>query len=629
MRNLLIILCVVNSLPLVGKETKYPVASIPEALLKDATSVVRMDQQLFEIKDPGKATYVVEYAVTIMDESAYERAIFREPYDKFRKIKSIKAAIYDKYGEVVKKIKDEDITDMSMIQSLSSFDDNRVKYFDPEYKFFPFTIEYSYEIQFSGLLSYPSWSPYQNYKESVEHSSMTVIADNAFEFKYFLKNKAPEPVISSDDTRKIYKWEMMDLPSQDYQYFTQADDEDPTVYLAPKEFEIGGEHGFNNTWQEFGRWISKLNENGNNLSAEAQAEILALVKDVDDSKNKIEILYDYMQNKTRYVSIQLGIGGWQPFDANTVERLGYGDCKALTNYMKSILEVSGIPSNYVLVNAGKYEPNIIADFPSNQFNHAFLMVPLEQDTIWLECTDQQVPYNYLGSFTDDREVLVIEKDGGKIVKTPAYDEKSNFEKRGVNVDLDAEGNAIVSATTSYVGAKYMDVFGFLFEDKKSVENALNKRIDITDFTISSFNYTDKKSEIAEDLNLQVIGYAKKNKNNLIMPLNLMNKVTGIPKKDDERDLDVFIRRSYSEIDQITYKIPANYHIGSNPEPVTIESKFGKYNVNIEQNDGSIEYHREFVFYKGTYPPSDYNNLIDFLSEVAKADRMKVMLVSGT
>ncbi len=629
MKNLLVVFALACSLSLFGKEAKYPVASIPENLLKDASSVVRLDKQLFDIKDPGKASYTVEYAVTILDESAYDRAIFREAYDKFRKLKSIKATIYDKYGEVVKKIKDEDITDMSMMGDLSSFDDNRMKYFDPEYKFFPFTIEYSYELQFSGLLSYPDWSPYQHYKESIEYSSMTVMADDGFEFKYFLKNGAPEPTISDEDARKVYKWELTNLLAEDYQYFTHLDDQDPTVYLAPKEFEIGGEHGFNNTWQEFGSWIAKLNEDGNNLSEEAQAEIKALVQGVDDPQKKIEMLYDYMQNKTRYVSIQLGMGGWKPFDANTVERLGYGDCKALTNYMKSILEVSDIPSNYVLVSAGAYEPNINADFPSNQFNHAFLMVPLESDTVWLECTDQRVPYNYLGTFTDDRDVLIVENGGGKVVRTPAYDEKNNFEKRVVNVDLDVDGNAMVSATTSYVGAKYMDVFGFLFEDQKSVENALNKRIDIKDFTISSFNYTDKKSEIAEDLNLQVIGYAKKSRNNLIMPLNLMNMATRIPKKDDERALDVFIRRSYSEIDQITYNIPANYHVGTSPEPVTIESKFGRYNVKIEQKDGAIEYFREFVFYKGTYPPSDYNKLIDFLSDVAKADRMKVMLVSGT
>lgn len=629
MKNLLIILFISFCAPLLGKDTKYEVSAISDEMRKDATSVVRLDEQSFVISGPGKATYSKIYAVTIMEESAYKRAIFMEPYDKFRKVKSIRASIYDKFGNEVKKIKYEDITDMSMIQSLSSFDDSRVKYFDPEYKFFPFTIEYSYEVQFSGLLSYPTWSPYGAYEESVEKSTMTVTTVKSFEFKYFLKNGAPEPIITDDASGTKYTWELTGLPAMKYQYFSHYDDDDPTVYLAPKEFEIGGERGFCNSWGEFASWISKLNANGNNLSEQAKTEINALVANVDDPRQKIEILYDYMQSKTRYVSIQLGIGGWKPFDANTVERLGYGDCKALANYMKSILEVAGINSNYVLVSAGKHEPNIITGFPSNQFNHAFIMVPLPTDTIWLECTDQQVPFNYLGTFTDDRDVLVIEDGGGSIVRTPAYDEYSSFTNSVIDVTLDQEGNALVNAATAYAGAKYMDVFEFLFKDKKSAENALNKRIDITDFTITDFSYTDQKTEIVENLNLLVASYAKKSRNNLIMPLNLMNKVGSIPKRDDARKLDVFIRRTYSERDRINYNVPAHFHAGTNPEPVKIESRFGRYEAKVELKDDGIEYLREFVFYKGSYPPSDYNALIDFLSEVAKADRVKIMLVSGT
>jgi hypothetical protein len=629
MRNLLTIIFITVCASLWGKDTKYEVSAISEGMLKDATSVVRLDEQTFVISGPGKAIYSQIYAVTIMDESSYKRAIFMEPYDKFRKVKSIKASIYDKFGNEVKKIKYEDITDMSMIQSLSSFDDSRVKFFDPEYKFFPFTIEYSYEVQFTGLLSYPSWSPYKSYDESVEKSSMTVTAAKSFEFKYHLKNGAPEPVITDDASGKVYKWELTGLPAMKYQYFSHYDDEDPAVYLAPKEFEIGGERGFCNSWSEFASWISKLNANGNNLSEQAKKEINALIASVDDPMKKVEILYDYMQSKTRYVSIQLGIGGWKPFDANTVERLGYGDCKALTNYMKSILEVAGIKSNYVLVSAGKHEPNIITSFPSNQFNHAFLMVPMATDTIWLECTDQQVPFNYNGTFTDDRDVLVIEDGGGSIVRTPSYDEYSSFTNSVVNVTLDQEGNALVNATTAYAGAKYMDVFDFLSKDKKSAENALIKRIDITDFTITGFSYSDQKTEIVEDLNLLVAAYAKKSRNNLIMPLNLMNKVSSIPKKDDARKIDVFIRRTSSERDRIFYSVPAHFHAGTNPEPVHIESRFGRYDIKVEVKDDGIEYLREFVLYKGSYPPADYNALIDFLSEVAKADRMKIMLVSGT
>lgn len=616
------------SLPAIGKDNKYPISSISKELMDGASSVVRRDETTFEIENIGKASESVVYAVTIIEKSAYDRAIFRKSYDKFRKIKSIRAAIYDQYGKQVKKIKSEDITDMSLFQGISSIGDSRIKHFDPDYKFFPFTIEYSYEIQHDGLLSYPEWKPYQHYEESVEYSSLKVVTDIDFSFKYHAVHGAPDPEIVEGET-KTYTWLLENLKATEYQYFSHYDDGDPSVFLAPVSFKIGGEEGTNNSWEEFAQWIGKLNEGQNNLSEEAKKEIADLVKDVEGPKEKIKVLYEYMQDKTRYVSIQLGLGGWQPFDANTVERLGYGDCKALTNYMKSILEVAEIPSNYVLVYAGKNAANIVTSKSGNQFNHAFLMVPLAEDTVWLECTDQQIPYNYLGTHTDDRDVLVIQENGGTIVRTPGYDEHNNYVKSNIDVMLDLEGNANVTTMASYVGAKYMDVFGYLMEDRKTIENQLNKKIDITDFTIADFNYDNKQNQIEENLSIQVISYARKNRNKLILPLNLMNKISRVPKKDDDRDIDVFIRRSVSEIDDITYHIPAEFHIGSNPEPIEIESRFGKYMVYIEMNDETIKYHRKLIIHKGTYPPSDYNELIDFLSAVAKADRVKVLLVGST
>ena len=52
--------------------------------------------------------------------------------------------------------------------------------------------------------------------------------------------------------------------------------------------------------------------------------------------------------------------------------------------MRSLLQVIGVESYYTLVMAGENAPSIINNFPSPQFNHAILCVPVDKDTIWLE-----------------------------------------------------------------------------------------------------------------------------------------------------------------------------------------------------------------------------------------------------
>jgi transglutaminase-like putative cysteine protease len=72
------------------------------------------------------------------------------------------------------------------------------------------------------------------------------------------------------------------------------------------------------------------------LPEETKAKMRALIGDEKNPIMKAKLIYDYVQQKSRYVSIQVGIGGWKPMDASDVDRLGYGDCKGLTNYTKAL-----------------------------------------------------------------------------------------------------------------------------------------------------------------------------------------------------------------------------------------------------------------------------------------------------
>jgi transglutaminase-like putative cysteine protease len=109
------------------------------------------------------------------------------------------------------------------------------------------------------------------------------------------------------------------------------------------------------TWDDFGKWVAVLNHGRDELPAKTKQEITALTSGMKTVEEKTKVLYEFLQNKTRYVGIQLGIGGYQPFEASVVDETGYGDCKALSNYMVSMLKAVGIKANYCLINAGSNE----------------------------------------------------------------------------------------------------------------------------------------------------------------------------------------------------------------------------------------------------------------------------------
>lgn len=58
-------------------------------------------------------------------------------------------------------------------------------------------------------------------------------------------------------------------------------------------------------------------------------------------------------------------------------------------------------------------------------NHAILMIPTEKDNIWLENTSQKMAFNHLSYSTTARNVLAVDENGIKIIKTPVYDASKN------------------------------------------------------------------------------------------------------------------------------------------------------------------------------------------------------------
>jgi hypothetical protein len=92
--------------------------------------------------------------------------------------------------------------------------------------------------------------------------------------------------------------------------FTQSNDGIRTFHLE--------NDGSAKSWKEFGQWYSKILTGTTILPEETKAKMRALIGDEKNPIMKAKLIYDYVQQKSRYVSIQVGIGGWKPMDAVTL-----------------------------------------------------------------------------------------------------------------------------------------------------------------------------------------------------------------------------------------------------------------------------------------------------------------------
>jgi hypothetical protein len=315
-----------------------------------------------------------------------------------------------------------------------------------------------------------------------------------------------------------------------------------------------------------------------------------------------------------------------------VDKVGYGDCKGLVNYMMAMLKAVGIKSYYTLVNSGELLPDIVTDFVDDQFDHIILCVPMLQDTIWLECTSQNQPFGFLGKFTANRHALLISEEGGKLVKTQIFCNTLNFQNRYSEASLDLDGNVYATIESNY-GGYQSDVYS----SKKALSHENQKKwyyekIALSGLEIKDFSFDVKENpngEVNEKLHLILTRYASISGTRIFFNPNLISRTNFNLPDLENRLSNIEMRYPYTDTDTVKINLPESYYPEFIPEEKHLKYDFGEYYFKIIPGENNIIYIREIKVYGGSYPPERYKELQEFYREIQKADNARIILKNET
>jgi len=635
MRFLLLNFLLISTFSLAANP-KYPVSTIPEELKKDVNVVVREDKTVYTINSRSTASLYVYMAVTILNSQGKHYAQRAVGYDKLTKITSMKANVYDAAGNLIKKVKPSEISDRSAFDGFSLYSDNRYKSIDLSQGSYPYTIEFEYTVEYKFLYGIDGTYLISGEKVSVQHVSYQLIFPTELTPRYKVLNISAEPVkIVTDKGLQSLSWSFDNLkPIKFEPYGPDSHTLLPQIIAAPTAFEYEGYVGNMSTWEDYGKWKALVIKGRDELPESAKLKVQELTKNQPNTEQKVKALYEYLQGRTRYVSIQLGIGGLQPFEASLVDQVGYGDCKALSNYMVAMLHEAGIKGYYTTIKAGDFEYDLMLDFPSHQSNHVVVSVPNGADTLWLECTSQTDPFGYSGTFTGDRKAFMVTESGGIWVNTPQYPAYQNVQSRFAEVYVKITGEATAKVNTTYSGLQYEnDGLNYILNDQYDLQKKwVLKTTDIPSFDVTSFKFENRKDKIPSavvslDLNLKRLATVSGKR--LMLTPNLMNRNSFIPEKIENRKTEIVRNLGYSDYDTIRYHIPEEIYPEFLPEPVKLTSRFGDYEASYKIDQGLIVYTRKMIVNKGRYPAESYQEFIDFYKGVSKADNSKLVFLNKT
>jgi hypothetical protein len=626
---------------------KYPADAIAPALRENAHAVVRAYDKKVVVKSAGQLVETIHKVVTILDQAASDDyGYLVVGYDALSRISYLRGAVYDAQGQLLHQLRPAEVHDQGLgSEGGSLMTDVRMRYADLRQPTTPYTVEFDYEVVSENTLFYPDWQPQAAENVALEGATLQVTTPTALPLRYqeqqLPAGAASAPVVAGNQT--TYHWQLPAHSAVDDEPLAPSLTEQlPAVHLAPATFEVQGHAGSLASWQSLGQWVYQLGQGRDVLPPALTAKMAQLITVAPDPRERARKVYEFLQGSTRYISVQLGIGGWQTAPASAVVSGGYGDCKALSNYTCALLKAAGLPAYVALVGAGTEHADVRASFPSGQFNHAILCMPLAAhgtvpaDTVWLECTSQTNAFGYMGTFTGNRHALLLTPEGGRLVATPRYGAQANRQQRRTDLWLDASGGAKATVCTRRLGLAQDRYAQLLHEaDPEEQKKYVSNRLNLSHFTIKSLRLaaapTATLPGVVETMGLELASIGTAAGQRMLLIPNLLGRLTALPPQVGPRQAPLALPAAGLYQDTVRLHLPTGFRAENLPQPTQLTTAYGTYSSTCTAlPDGTLQYVRQLETRRpgsgAPLPATKYAEYQDFRRKVSQADNAQVVLV---
>jgi hypothetical protein len=575
----------------------------------------------------GKLSKTEKYEIKIYNRAGEKYTKITIPYSKLIKVSDIEAFIKDDNGKTIKALKSNEITNKSAISSFSLYEDDFIKEFVLKHNIYPYSLCYSYEEQQEEFFYIDSWQPVIDINVPTLRAVLNVETPPGYKISFtsqLIDNFQSDTL----DTQIRYTWtaSYRNLIKSE-PYSPPVGNFFPTVLIVPVEYKYGL-NGSQKNWLDYGNWYYDIIQGLSDLPQSEKNNIISIIAGINDTRGKIKKLYHSLQDGVRYINVTIGTGGLKPYPASYVAQNKYGDCKALSNYFKSVLDFAGIKSYYSLVRAGDPVRKVNKSFPSQQFNHVILCVPLQEDTIWLDCTSK-MPFNYLGTFIQSRDVFIIDKNLSHFTRIPSLSADDVLEIRKINVSQNPAKTVTGTINNTYKGNKYETLYYISHNYNESQKSQIIRNGLLEEgFEVIDYKLTEKGRDSKE---IQLFCTVKLNKvyNNYgneilinLLPVSLPNF-----EEPKTRKLPVQFDYPIHKIDTLEYLIPDGFYLSGTLNNKFISSEFGSYTIEFTQKDKMVRVIRNFLLNTGYYTSEKYKAFYSFISEIKETENNTYIVTS--
>jgi hypothetical protein len=430
--------------------------------------------------------------------------------------------------------------------------------------------------------------------------------------------------------RRVQVWATQDVPRVTPEAFA-ADSNG--VYMS---LEVAGPM----TWEAIGRWYAGLARGRYALDKTLEARIGGILMGARTADDSLRALQRWVAQDIRYVSIALGLGGYQPRMPAEVLATGYGDCKDKATLFIAAAQWLGFRAYPVLLNAdGRVERGL----PSiSQFDHAIAVVERPGRRVYVDLTADLAPYGELPPQDQGQFALVVHPDGvTEQVTLPEAAPAANLNETRIVGTLSPDGYVNASYEERGRGTRQYNLRNLFLGPIDSTHRADFARSIATKLfpgaEADSLQIFDGRDLTADTrLSLRIVrGLAARPAGSgrtviLTLPFGNMRVMA-----DAARALEVKKERRFpidaakvigpiTGVDELTLTLPDGWR-AQLPKAVSVTGKWGTYAATYRQEGSRLHFTRRLEGARGVHPPDALPELVAWFRAIAADDVPYIVL----
>jgi transglutaminase-like putative cysteine protease/tetratricopeptide (TPR) repeat protein len=375
-------------------------------------------------------------------------------------------------------------------------------------------------------------------------------------------------------------------------------------------------------WQDVAAWYEGLLRGQLDATPAITQAVAEATRGLRDERAKIHAIYDLVVRRTRYVGLEFGIHGFQPYRVGQVFARKFGDCKDKASLLVVMLKEAGIPAALVLARTrrgGDLDPEPASLAP---FDHAIAYVP--KYDLFLDGTAEFSGAEELPA--QDQDIPVLQVAARKLLRTPVAPATKNRVVTDWRVALEPTGAARVE--------EHLTVAGEAAHEWRSHYQAPGERVERYDQAWNgkhpgarvaalemALDDRERPVEVHAGVEVPHWGHPTPPEEGAGLAIPVLGREADMLRsyaRLSSRRYDLELGYPWRQEDRITLLLPSGWSAKRLPEAATVRSDFGTFTLRATAARGEVVVSSTLEVVRHRIARADYAAFRKFCADVDAA-----------